>query len=105
MKAITPLTQNYFRREIEIWQHRHTSRSGALVNAPLSLTIQIYLQNTNNEVAFNDSKLEIKITTDAESKTITIEDSGVGLGKDEMVKTLGTIARSGSKEFLAGAKI
>ena len=34
-----------------------------------------HLQNTNNVVAFNDSKLEIKITTDAESKTITIEDS------------------------------
>lgn len=63
-----------------------------------------YLQNTNNEVAFNDSKLEIKISSDTESKTITIEDSGIGLGKDEMVKTLGTIARSGSKEFLAGAK-
>jgi len=73
-------------------------------NASDALEKVRYLQNTNNNVALNDSKLEIKITTDEEKKTITIEDSGVGLAKEEMVKTLGTIARSGSKEFLAGAK-
>ena len=62
-----------------------------------------YMQRLGEEVHSNDAKLGVTITTDKDAKTITIEDSGVGLNKDEMVRTLGTIARSGSKEFLAGA--
>ena len=48
--------------------------------------------------------LEIHITTDAEAKTLTIADCGVGMSHDELVKNLGTIAHSGTKAFLKSIK-
>eukprot|EP00577_Skeletonema_sp_RCC1716_P008251 CAMPEP_0113389614 /NCGR_PEP_ID=MMETSP0013_2-20120614/9721_1 /TAXON_ID=2843 ORGANISM="Skeletonema costatum, Strain 1716" /NCGR_SAMPLE_ID=MMETSP0013_2 /ASSEMBLY_ACC=CAM_ASM_000158 /LENGTH=746 /DNA_ID=CAMNT_0000272703 /DNA_START=80 /DNA_END=2320 /DNA_ORIENTATION=- /assembly_acc=CAM_ASM_000158 len=44
--------------------------------------------------------LEIRITTDEASNTLTITDTGIGMTKEEMVSNLGTIARSGSKAFV-----
>ena len=41
----------------------------------------------------------IRITPDKEARTITIADAGVGMGKEEMVQNLGTIARSGTRAF------
>jgi hypothetical protein len=46
------------------------------------------------------SKPEISIRGDPDKKTVTIEDSGVGMMKDELINNLGTIAQSGTKEFL-----
>lgn len=43
---------------------------------------------------------KIKISADATAKTFTIEDTGVGMSKDEIVNNLGTIAKSGSLAFL-----
>jgi HSP90 family molecular chaperone len=44
--------------------------------------------------------LYINITTNEKERTITIFDSGVGMSKQEITDNLGTIARSGSQEFL-----
>ena len=43
---------------------------------------------------------EIRISTDEAARTITFEDTGVGMSRDELVENLGTIARSGSRTFL-----
>lgn len=48
----------------------------------------------------NESNLEIRITCDKEAKTITIADNGIGMDRDEVISNIGTIARSGTKEFL-----
>ena len=57
-----------------------------------------------NEIAgvseMSDEPLYITVTTNEKNRTITIFDSGVGMTKDEIVDNLGTIARSGSQEFL-----
>ena len=45
----------------------------------------------------NDYKIELSI--DKENRTITISDNGIGMTKDELINHLGTIAKSGSKEF------
>ncbi|KAL4421773.1 hypothetical protein ABPG77_009756 [Micractinium sp. CCAP 211/92] len=48
--------------------------------------------------------LEIRIRADKEAKTIVIEDTGVGLTKEELVATLGTIAKSGTAKFMEAMK-
>ena len=54
----------------------------------------------NNASLFeNDSVLKIKVSFDKEARTITIADNGIGMTRDEAVSHLGTIAKSGTKEF------
>lgn len=48
----------------------------------------------------DDPKARITIAIDAETKTLTVEDNGIGMGRDEMVEALGTIARSGTRAFV-----
>ena len=47
---------------------------------------------------------EIRISLDKKRRTITISDTGIGMSKDELVTNLGTIARSGSKDFVSKLK-
>lgn len=47
-----------------------------------------------------DNPLEIKIVTDKENHQLTITDSGIGMTHEELVNNLGTIARSGTLEYL-----
>ena len=47
---------------------------------------------------------EIRITPNKKARTITISDTGIGMNKDELVTNLGTIARSGSKDFVSKLK-
>lgn len=48
----------------------------------------------------NDSDLKIRITTDKEAGTLTIADNGIGMTREDVMNNLGTIARSGTSEFL-----
>ncbi len=48
----------------------------------------------------NDPNLELRITFDKDAKTITIADNGIGMNKEEVISNIGTIARSGTREFL-----
>ncbi len=59
-----------------------------------------YMQLTGPEVKDKDAGLEIHIDTDDDSHTLTITDTGIGMTKEELVENLGTIAHSGSKEFI-----
>ena len=49
----------------------------------------------------DDPELGIRVLIDAEAKTITIADNGIGMSKDEAIAHLGTIAKSGTKEFFS----
>ncbi len=53
----------------------------------------------NDALYGNDHELKIKVTFDQAAKTITISDNGIGMSRDEVVSHLGTIAKSGTKEF------
>jgi molecular chaperone HtpG len=54
----------------------------------------------NNAGLFeNDSELKIRVSFDKAARTITIEDNGIGLSREDAIEHLGTIAKSGTKEF------
>lgn len=52
------------------------------------------------EIYENNTELNIKIYYDREAKTITIKDNGIGMSRQEVAQNLGTIAKSGTQEFL-----
>ncbi len=52
------------------------------------------------ELIENDADYHIDITFDADAGTLTIADNGIGMTRDEVIANLGTIARSGTAEFL-----
>lgn len=47
----------------------------------------------------NDSELKIQIGFDKAKRTVTISDNGIGMSRDEVIANIGTIAKSGTKEF------
>ncbi len=49
----------------------------------------------------SDPDLTIKVSFDDKARTITISDNGIGMSREEVIDNLGTIAKSGTKEFLA----
>ena len=54
----------------------------------------------NNAALYgDDSELKIRVAFDKEARTITISDNGIGLSREEAIAHLGTIAKSGTKEF------
>jgi len=55
---------------------------------------------TNKKYADRDAPFEIKIETDKDNHSITVTDTGVGMTHDELVNNLGTIARSGTLEYV-----
>ena len=62
-----------------------------------------YLSLTGDKLPkTNDYEIDIKI--DKENKTLTIIDNGIGMTKDELINSLGTIAKSGSLEFIEKLK-
>ncbi|AOF54082.1 molecular chaperone HtpG [Rodentibacter caecimuris] len=48
----------------------------------------------------NDGELRVRISFDSEKGTLTISDNGIGMTRDQVIDHLGTIAKSGTKEFL-----
>ncbi|MBQ7665244.1 MAG: molecular chaperone HtpG [Synergistaceae bacterium] len=57
----------------------------------------------DSELAEN-TKPEILITSDSEKKILSVSDNGIGMSRDDLIAYLGTIAKSGTKEFLKAAK-
>ncbi|WP_437734181.1 molecular chaperone HtpG [Sorangium sp. So ce1335] len=69
-------------------------------NASDALDKARFLALTREGVAEQVGEPAILITLDDAARTLTIEDNGIGMTRDEVVQNLGTIARSGSLEFL-----
>jgi len=59
---------------------------------------------TNTNVLDFDSELEIKINLDKDTKTFSIQDTGIGMNKEVLINKLGTIASSGTKQFISNLK-
>jgi molecular chaperone HtpG len=55
----------------------------------------------NSALYESDPDLRIRISYDKAARTVTIDDNGIGMSRDEAISNLGTIARSGTKEFFS----
>ena len=55
----------------------------------------------NSALLDGDTDLQIKVTLDKDAKTLTITDNGIGMSQQEAIDNLGTIAKSGTKDFVS----
>ena len=65
---------------------------------------RLRVEGLSDAAMLPDSALEIRLEPDPEARTLSITDTGVGMSREEVVRDIGTIARSGSREFLAALK-
>ena len=70
-------------------------------NASDALDKRWYLSLTDDSKRVNKDDLWIRIERNKDARQLVIEDSGIGMDKDELEKNLGTIAKSGSADFKA----
>lgn len=62
---------------------------------------KLRFESLHNEALMeNESDLKISIEFDKEARTLTLSDNGIGMSREEAIKNLGTIAKSGTAEFL-----
>ena len=54
---------------------------------------------TDKALFENDAELKIRVAFDPKARTITITDNGIGMSRDEVIANIGTIAKSGTREF------
>lgn len=59
---------------------------------------------THGSAAGGEGELKIELSSDAVARTLSIADTGIGMTRDEVIRNIGTIAKSGTKEFLAAVK-
>jgi molecular chaperone HtpG len=72
-------------------------------NASDALVHMNFEMLTNREVKDPQLPLEIRIIGDPDNRTLTIKDTGIGMTREELVENLGTIARSGARDFIQAA--
>ena len=56
---------------------------------------------TSKELFENDAELKIRVTCDPRARTITVADNGIGMSREEVIANIGTIAKSGTREFFS----
>jgi molecular chaperone HtpG len=61
---------------------------------------KLRFEGLHNDALFeNDSLLSIRVAFDNQARTLTISDNGIGMNRDDVINNLGTIAKSGTREF------
>ena len=65
---------------------------------------RIRLEGLTTPDLLPEGELEIRLEVDTHARTLAISDNGIGMSREEVVRDIGTIARSGSREFIAALK-
>ena len=81
-----------------IYTNREIFLRELISNASDALDKRHYMALTDSVYTASDT-LKIYLSIDRDARTLTIEDNGIGMNRDELEKNLGTIAHSGSEEF------
>ncbi|UCD35850.1 MAG: molecular chaperone HtpG, partial [Nitrospiraceae bacterium] len=84
-----------------LYSHKEIFLRELISNASDAIDKARYEALTDSSVMEDEKEWKIKITADKDAGTLTVSDNGTGMSKEEIVRALGTIAHSGTKEFLA----
>ena len=87
-----------------LYKDREVFLRELLSNASDALNRLRFEMVTNHNVLDPDAELSIRIKADKDARMLTIQDTGIGMTRDEMIENLGTIAQSGARKFLDATK-
>ncbi len=83
-----------------LYQNKEIALRELVSNASDALNKLRHIQLMDEQYR-DETPLEIQLIPDKDARVLTVQDNGVGLTHDELIENLGTIAKSGSKEFLS----
>jgi molecular chaperone HtpG len=84
-----------------LYSHKEVFLRELISNSSDAIDKARYESLTDSGILEDAGEWKIRITADKDAKTLTVSDNGIGMTRDETIEALGTIARSGTKEFLA----
>ena len=87
-----------------LYKDREVFLRELLSNASDALNRIRFEMVTNQDVLDPKAELGIRLKVDKETRMLTIQDTGIGMTKDEIIENLGTIAQSGARKFIEAAK-
>ena len=87
-----------------LYKDREVFLRELLSNASDALNRLRFEMVTNQNILDSNAELQIRIKTDKDARMLIIQDTGIGMTKDEVIENLGTIAQSGARKFLDATK-
>jgi len=87
-----------------LYSHKDIFLRELISNASDAIDTARFQSLTNQELLEGDAEWKIKLIPNQEAGTLTISDNGIGMSRATIVENLGTIARSGTREFLSALK-
>ncbi|MCL4456046.1 MAG: molecular chaperone HtpG [Nitrospirae bacterium] len=83
-----------------LYSHKEVFLRELISNSSDAIDKARYESLTNPDIMEGGAEWKIKITADKDAGTLTVSDNGTGMTEEEIIKALGTIAHSGTKEFI-----
>jgi len=83
-----------------LYSHKEIFLRELISNASDACDRLRFLSLTDDSLLGGDGELAITVDYDPEQHTVTVRDNGIGMTRDEVLENIGTIARSGTKEFV-----
>jgi HSP90 family molecular chaperone len=83
-----------------LYKDREVFLRELLSNASDALNRIRFEMVTNRDVLDHDAELCIRLNVDKDARLLTIQDTGIGMTRDEIIENLGTIAQSGARKFI-----
>jgi molecular chaperone HtpG len=87
-----------------LYTHPEVFLRELISNASDALNKVRFMQVRNMEVLQPEAELRISIDIDEKNQNISIEDSGIGMSREDLIERIGTVASSGTLEFLSSTK-
>lgn len=87
-----------------LYTHKEIFLRELISNASDAMDKRRFEALTRTELAPEGDKYELRIETEKDKRTLTVTDDGIGMSRDDLTANLGTIAKSGTQEFLRAAR-